>query len=125
MQGYPAPIPALATTYRETAAVSSITILNQHTTTIEVSAFGGQGAVIRWVPIAESPTVSPFGSVVASGLTASFDNAIPSGQIRRFVVPAQRQGGHAGAAGSVNGLYQRVATVSGGTTAASVLLTEF
>ena len=99
--------------------------MNQNTTTLEVSAFGGQGGVIRWVPIAESPTVSPYGSVVASGLGASFDHTIPSGQIMRFVVPRQSQGTNVGATGSVNGLYQRVATVAAGTTAASIMVTEY
>lgn len=121
----PAPIPALATYQRANGAVSSIAILNKNTSTIEVSAFGGQGAVIRWVPLVESPTVAPYGSVVASGLGASFDHAIPSGEIRRFVVPKQSLGGVDGGIGSINGLYQRVATVNAGITAASILLTEY
>lgn len=124
MQEYSAPFPALVTRTRDNAAVSSITILSQHTTAIEVGAIGGSGVVIRWIPIAETPAASPFGSVVASGLGASYDHAIPSGQVRRFVVPRETQGAYAGAAGSVNGLYQRVANVNIGV-ASSILLTEY
>ena len=125
LHDYPSPVPALATYQRSATAVSSIAMLTKDTTAIEVSAFGGQGVVIRWVPIAETPSVAPYGSVVASGLGASFDHAIPSGEIRRFVVPKETQGQMGGGAGSVNGLYQRVAHVAAGTTAASILLTEY
>lgn len=125
MQEYPAPYPAVTRGVRDTAVVSSITILNQATSAIEVAATGGQGVVIRWIPIAESPTVSPFGSVVSSGVAANYDHVIPAGTVRRFVVPKETGGAVAGAVGSVNGLYQRVANTTIGTPASSILISEF
>ena len=125
LHDYPSPVPALATYQRSATAVSSIAMLTKDTTAIEVSAFGGQGVVIRWVPIAETPSVAPYGSVVASGLGASFDHAIPSGEIRRFVVPKETLGGGGGGAGSVNGLYQHVAWINSSATPGSIIASEF
>lgn len=126
MQGYPAPIPALATTARENCVASSLLSLNPNTTTVEISAFGGQGVAVRWISSVEGATVSPFGSVISSGLTANFDHIVPSGVIRRLVVPRETMGQMAGGQiGSVNGLYQRMAWINGGTTAASILVSQF
>lgn len=128
MQDYPAPVIALEQYNTENAVVSSVISLNPDTTSIEVGAFGGQGLVIRWVPLTETAAVAPRASVVASGLGANFDHHIPNLQVRKFVVPRETQGTPltAGAqTGSVNGLYQRVAVINAGATASSVLLSEF
>jgi len=126
MQEYPAPYPALATYQRENAVASSVISLTPNTTSIEVGAFGGQGIVIRWVPVTETASVAPRASVVASGLGANFDHFIPQSQYRRFVVPKETMGQMAGGqVGSVNGLYQRVAWINAGATASSILASEF
>ena len=125
MQHLPAPIKAQTVVNTTNAVASSVISLTQHTTSLEVGAFGGQGVVIRWVAVGETAAVAPRGSVVSSGLGANFDHFIPEGTVRRFVVPRETIGAHVGAAGSINGLYQRVARVSAGITASSVLLTEY
>lgn len=112
----------------DNAVASSVISLNPNTTSLEVSAVGGQGIAIRWIPATETAAVSPFASVISSGLTANFDHHIQPGTTRRFVVPVERQGSPlvAGAQiGSVAGLYQRVARINAGATASSVLIAEF
>lgn len=129
MQQFPAPFPAVVTAakFRDNAVASSTLTLNQNTSEIEIGAIGGLGAVIRWIPLTETPTVSPYSSVIASGLGANFDHFIPAGWYRQFVVPKETQG--LGTApmqvGSTYGLYQRVAIINAGTTATSVLVSEF
>lgn len=126
MQEYPAPYLSQEQ-YNNTAlgAVSSVITLQPTTSAIEVGAFGGQGVVIRWIPTTETAAVSPFASVISSGLGANFDHYIPPTQYRRFVVPKETIGTSAGQVGSVNGLYQRIAVNSAGATVSSVLLSEF
>lgn len=127
LQEYPAPYLSYATYQRENNTASSVISLTPTTSALEVGAFGGQGVVIRWVPISETAAAAGAkASVIASGLTANFDHWIPTGQYRRFVVPRETQGAATvGQMGSVNGLYQRLAIINGGPTASSVLLSEF
>lgn len=127
MQEFPSPVLSRTRVNTDNAVASSVISLNPNTTSLEVSAFGGQGAVIRWIPLTETASVSPFASVVASGLGANFDHHIPAGEIRRFAVPKETQGRGTGnlQIGSTYGLYQRVARINAGTTAASVLVVEF
>lgn len=122
----PPPFLALDEYQVENAVVSSAISLNPNTTELEIGAFGGQGIVIRWVPLTETAAVAPRASVVASGLGADFDHWVPSGQVRRFVVPKETIGQVAGGQiGSVNGLYQRLAWINAGTTASSILAVEY
>lgn len=107
------------------AVASSVVSLHPNTSRIEVGAFGGQGVVIRWIPIAETALVSPFASVVSSGLGANYDHYVPPGTYREFVVPKETGGSPNGQIGSVYGLYQRVAWVNAGITASSVISSEF
>ena|SRR3990167_3197636 len=127
LQEFPAPYLALARVNTDNAVASSAISLNPNTTIIEVGAFGGQGAVIRWVALTETPSVAPRASVVASGAGANFDHYVPPSAYRRFVVPKETQG--LGTApmqvGSTFGLYQRVARINAGITASSVLIAEF
>ncbi len=112
----------------ENAVASSVISLQPNTTDIEVASFGGQGIVIRWVPLTETAAAAGAkASVIASGLGANFDFYVAPGQNpRRFVVPKETQGQVAGGQiGSVNGLYQRVAWINAGATASSVLATEY
>lgn len=127
LQEFPSPVRALASVVQvENAVVSSCISLTPNTVSLEVGAFGGQGAVIRWVSTAETATVVPRASVIASGLGANFDHWIPAGTYRRFGVPKESIGQMAGGQiGSVNGLYQRVAVINAGITASSVLLVQY
>lgn len=126
MQDYPAPFKTVASIYyRDNLPPSSVITLSPDATSIEVGAFGGQGAVIRWVPTGETPG-NYFTSVISSGLGANFDHWVPPSQNRKFVIPVERQGsGIGGQAGTVNGLYQRVAVSNAGLTASSVLLAQY
>ncbi len=122
----PPPFVSLKTYQSENAVASSVISLTPNTTDLEIGAIGGQGIVIRWVPLTETASVAPRGSVVASGVSANFDHLIPAGQFRRFIVPKETQGQMAGGQiGSVNGLYQRVAWINAGPTAASILAVEY
>jgi len=127
LQDFPAPVRAITSVMmRENAVASSALALDPNASSIEVNAVGGQGIAIRWVAVTETPTVSPRASVVASGLGANFDHMIPPGTYRRFAIPKETQGQMAGGQiGSVNGLYQRVAQINAGPTAASVLIVQY
>ena len=127
LQEFPAPVRALATSMRENAVASSALALNPNTTSLEINAFGGQGIAIRWVALTETPSVAPRASVVASGAGANFDHIIPTGTVRRFVVPKETAGLNTAPLqiGSTFGLYQRVAAINTGITAASVLFVEY
>jgi hypothetical protein len=126
LQEFPAPVRAKATYQTENNVASSVISLTPNTTSLEVGAFGGQGVVIRWVANTETASVAPRASVVASGAGANFDHWVPTGAYRRFAVPKETIGQMAGGqVGSVNGLYQRVALINAGATAASVLLVEY
>lgn len=126
-QNSPPPYTALGVYQKENAVASSVISLTPNTSAVEVGAFGGQGVVIRWVPISETAAAAGAkASVVASGLGANFDHWVPPSQFRRFVVVKETIGQAAGGqVGSVNGLYQRLALINAGATASSVLLSEF
>ncbi len=127
MQSFPAPFPAQARYNVVNGVASSVISLSPNTTEIEVSTVNGQGAVLRWVPLTETASVSPYGSVISSGAGANFDHYVPAGWFRQFVVPKETQG--LGTAtmqvGSTFGLYQRVAIINAGLTASSILVSEF
>lgn len=123
MQTFPSPRVALATTALSTG-VSSLFSLNPNTTTIEVAA-PTVGVAIKWIGVGAAQT-----SVITSiQSTANFDHVIPAATVRQFVVPKETQGkplGLAGSqAGSIYGLYQRVAVVPVTLAIASILVTEF
>lgn len=125
MAEWPAPVKANVRYNKDNAVVSSVISLHPNTAQIEVGAVGGQGAVIRWIPLTETAGVTPFASVIASGGTENFDHFIPAGVNRQFVVPKETGGAPTGQVGSVNGLYRRVAVINAGITASSVLLVEY
>lgn len=127
MQEFPAPAIAQEQYTIENAVASSAISLTPNTSSLEVATYGGQGAVIRWIPVSETAAAAGAkASVVASGLGANYDHHIPAGMLRRFVVPKETIGQVAGGQiGSVNGLYQRVAVINAGPVASSVLLVEF
>lgn len=123
LQQFPAPFVANKQYNTANAVTSSVISLNPNTTEIEVAAFGGQGAVIKWIPLTDTTSAS----VVSSGAGANFDHHIPAGWYRQFVVPKETAG--LGTApmqvGSTFGLYQRIAIINTGITASSVLLSEY
>lgn len=125
MQEYPAPFLSTGRYNNANVVNSSVISLQSTTSSIEVGAFGGGGITIRWIPLTETASVSPFASVIASGLGANFDHYVPPSTVRRFVLPKETGGAVAGQVGSINGLYQRVAIVNAGIVASSVLLSEF
>src|SRR3990167_11544238 len=102
LQEFPAPVLSLARNIDDNAVASSVVSLNPNTTSLEISACGGQGAVIRWVPTTENASIAgAHASIVASGLTANFDHYIPTAIVRRFAIPQETGGvGMGGLAGS-------------------------
>lgn len=107
---------------------SSVISLHPNTTILEISAVGpqgSQGVVIKWIPTTDTTQAS----VVSSGLTqANFDNFIPNGNYRQFVVPRETGGTPINPnvqKGSIFGLYQRLAWINAGTTATSILANEY
>lgn len=124
IQSAPAPFKAFATYGSENATASSVITANDNTTTIEVSAQGGT-AFLRWVPSTETAAVTPFASVISAAGTANFDHVIPSGSMRRFIVPIELAMVQSSVVGAnvQNGLYKRYAIKSVGV--ASVLTNEY
>ena len=128
LQEFPAPYLSITRVNTDNAVASSAISLDPNTTVIEVGAFGGQGAVIRWIPTTENASIAGAkGSVVSSGVGANFDHYVPPSAYRRFVVPRETQGAGTGThqIGSTFGLYQRVARINAGIVASSVLIVEF
>lgn len=126
MDMWPAPVKAQEQYQTENGVASSVISLQPQTTQIEVGTFGGQGATVRWIPRTETAAVSPFASVISSGVAANWDHWVPPGVNRYFVVPQEVQGTqYPGQAGSVFGLYGRVAVINGGATASSILVAEY
>lgn len=130
LQEFAAPVRAITSVMMiENDVVSSVLLLHPEATHVEVNAVGGPIA-IRWVRSTETPTVSPRGSVIASGLGANFDHMIPANSYRRFAVPRETGGvGPGGVAnagiGSVYGLYHRLGHINGGNTPASILVVQY
>lgn len=124
MQEYPAPFKANARYGTNNATVSSVISLNDNTTVIEVSAVGSPVAV-RWVPASETAAVSPFASVITTGVTANFDYTVAKDTVRRFVSPIETQGVQSIVGIGVQaGTFRRVAISSAGAVS-SVLVSEF
>lgn len=121
MTGFPSPVLSKGKYNKDNAVASSVISLHPMTSQIEVGAFGGQGAVIKWIPVTDVTQAS----VISSGLGANYDHYIPPSTVRQFVVPKETQGSYTGQVGSINGLYQRVAVINAGLTASSVLVAEF
>lgn len=125
MTGLSTPFPAIATTADDNVAVSSIINLNANTTLVEIAAIGG-GAGIRWVMNTNTTATS---SVITAQGTANFDNYIPAGVVRQFVVPRNSQATGSSSIGGITGLntseglFNSVAIKGSGVS--SVLVTEY
>ena len=120
MQEYPSPKLALARYASENSSTSSVISVTHNTTTLEIAAVGG-AAAMRWVTTGDTQA-----SIISiAGTTSNFDHVIPTGTMRRFVIPIESNP-QTGSVQGINreiGLYQRVAIKSIGV--ASVLLAEF
>lgn len=111
----PPAVAAVATKIKDSATTtSSILILTQNTTAIEVTASGGP-AYIKWLTQAVVDSSVAGTSVIATGATANFDHSIPAASYRRFVVPIASNvpQGYSSQVGAnrENGLYPNVAYV--------------
>lgn len=125
MMNSPSPFKANATYNATAAPASSVITLNDNTTLVEVTTSGSSGAVLRWVPVTETAGVSPFASVISSGLTANFDHAIPPNTVRRFAAPLETRGVNSVVGVGVQGGYYRRVAVGNAGGVASILVTEF
>lgn len=120
MQDFPAPKLAKEQTTSENGAVSSVITLTQDTVQLEVTAVGG-AAVLKWIATGDTQA-----SVIsAAGATANYDHVIPSGGLRRFVVPIESTPNPQSVQGAnrLNGLYRRVAYKTTGV--ASIMVSEY
>lgn len=121
-QNSPPPFTAIVRSSSENATVSSVITVSSVTTALEIAAIGGS-AVIKWIA-----TTDTTASVISAAATANFDHVIPSGTVRRFVIPQERTPSQdpVGSVQGLNlqlGLYQRYAIKTIGI--ASVLTTEY
>lgn len=119
MQEYPSPKLALTRYAKENASTSSVISVSHDTTALEIAAVTTP-AVMRWVA-----TTDTQGSVISAVTGANFDHVIPTGTLRRFVIPIESNPQVTSVQG-VNreyGLYQRVAVKSIGI--GSVLVAEY
>lgn len=119
MQDPALPLKALVSRTSENAAVSSVVTLNDNCTNLEIAAVGAP-VFIRWVPRSDTQ-----GSVIGvAGATANYDNVVPAGTYRKFVVPIETIGTSSIVGANIaNGLYNRIAYISG--SAGSVLTTQY
>lgn len=121
----PPAVKALVTTVRESATVSSILILGQDTTALEIAATGGV-AYLKWLTQSVVDSSVAGTSIISAAGTANFDHVIPTGTVRRFVVPIATQSNSQGYSSMVGdnrayGLYPNIA-LSG---LASVATTQY
>lgn len=123
MTGLVAPYVSTEQYISENGTASSVITLTSLATAIEIAAVGGPAAM-RWVTVGDTQA-----SVTATAAAANYDHIIPSGMLRRFVIPIEVNANTFNSTGSLganpaNGLYQRVAVKSLGGVA-SVLTTEY
>src|SRR3990167_5276159 len=106
----PAPKLALATYAPENSSASSAISVTHDTTALEIAAVGGP-AVMKWIATGNTnPSV-----ISIAGGTANFDHVIPTGTVRKFVIPIEARATQASSMVGINrgeGLYQRLAIKS-------------
>lgn len=121
-QNIPPPLTAIARSAAENSSASSVLTVSSMTTAIEIAAVGAPAAM-RWVATSDTQA-----SVVSAVASPNFDYIIPTGTVRRFVIPQERvpSNNPLGSVQGINlelGLYQRFAIKSIGI--ASVLTSEY
>lgn len=85
--GYRPATIAIAVTNKENASASSILLLNNQTTEIEVAA-SGQNLAGKWLSQATIDSSVAGTSVITAAGTANFDFMIGNNTVRNLVVPA-------------------------------------
>lgn len=122
----PPAVAALVSTVKDAATTtSSILVLGQNTTAIEVSPGGGP-AFIKWLTQSVVDSSVAGTSVLATGVSANFDHVIPAATVRRFVIPqASIPASYSSIQGlnRVNGLYPNVAFI--GTATSVIAITQY
>lgn len=98
--GYPPAKVALSATNKENAVVSSILLLDQQTTEIEVNAVN-QAVAGKWLAQATVDGSVAGTSVITAAGTANWDFIVQLNTVKRFVLPVSR---HVSAPGSVQGI---------------------
>ena len=120
MQQFNTPSSVLVSRASENATTSSVITLGHDTTALEIAAVGVTG-FMRWVRTGDTEA-----SILVTAAGSNFHHAIPSGTMRRFVVPIETANVNPGSVQGINralGLYQRVAYKTAGI--GSVLTTEY
>ena len=125
----PPAIPAIARKVNDqSTTVSSILVLTDNTTAIEVVAAGGT-AFIKWLSQATVDGSVAGTSILSTG-AANYDHAIPAATVKRFIVPVSLSNNVTTGAASTsmvganveNRLFKHVAFI--GTTASIIGITE-
>jgi len=102
--------------FAATTVASSVITFQDDATQMEVAAVGGGGAAIRWIA-----TTDTQASVIASG-AANADHYIPSGTVRKFVIPKEVATVNSIVGANIKeGLYRRVAWVNAIPVSTSIL----
>lgn len=83
----PPAVPAIARAVKDASTtVSSILVLTDDTTAIEVVSGGGI-TYIKWLAQTTVDSSVAATSITATGATPNYDHAIPASTVRRFIVP--------------------------------------
>src|SRR3990167_1128228 len=85
-QGYPPAMVAKAQKTSENAVLSSILLLGENTSELEMLAVG-QTTAIKWLSQATIDSSVAGTSVLTAVATGNWDHILPAGEPRRFVVP--------------------------------------
>jgi len=115
---------ALSRSVRDNASASSILVVSDDTTAIEVAATNG-AAFIKWLQQSVVDSSVAGTSIVSAASGANFDNVVPANTVRRFVIPIAKTVQTTSIQGinPTNGLYKNVAIKTAGI--ASVAAIEF
>lgn len=122
----PPAVAALGTTVRSTVATagaSSILVLTQDTTAIEVGASGGPG-FIKWLSQSVVDSSVAGTSVISAAVGSNYDHMIANDTVRRFVIPISTtptSQTSAMGANRANGLFPNVAIIG----TSSILVTQY
>lgn len=132
LYGSPAAFKAIATTTKDSGNnVSSILVLTDNTTAIEVSATGAP-AYIRWMSQSLVDSSVAGTSVLSTG-AANYDHIIPAATVRRFVVPISTDTNRTAGAVTTSfvgqnveyGLYKNVGIIGTGAITSIISITQY
>ncbi len=110
-QGYPPATIALATSNKENASASSILLLNDNCSEIEVAVTGNTAG--KWLSqTVINSSVAGTSVITGAALTPNFDFMIGANTVRRFVVPIVTQVTNMSSVSGVQGQYGLAAGVA-------------